>query len=85
MLLADTKQKVIDILNASNLPIDAIYYVMKEVMVDVESTYNRVLQEEENAKAQARADAERPITKEEAEALNKKLAEENEKNKEEKK
>lgn len=85
MLLADTKQKVIDILNASNLPIDAIYYVMKEVMVDVESTYNRVLQEEENAKAQARADAERPTTKEEAEALNKKLAEENGKNKEEKK
>lgn len=85
MLLADTKQKVIDILNASNLPIDAIYYVMKEVMVDVESTYNRVLQEEENAKAQARADAERPTTKEEAETLNKKLAEENEKNKEEKK
>lgn len=85
MLLADTKQKVIDILNASNLPIDAIYYVMKEVMVDVESTYNRVLQEEENAKAQARADAERPTTKEEAEALNKKLVEENEKNKEEKK
>ena len=85
MLLADTKQKVIDILNASNLPIDAIYYVMKEVMVDVESTYNRDLQEEENAKAQARADAERPTTKEEAEALNKKLAEENEKNKEEKK
>ena len=85
MLLADTKQKVIDILNASNLPIDAIYYVMKEVMVDVESTYNRVLQEEENAKAQARADTERPTTKEEAEALNKKLAEENEKNKEEKK
>lgn len=85
MLLADTKQKVIDILNASNLPIDAIYYVMKEVMVDVESTYNRVLQEEENAKAQARADAERPTTKEEAEALNKKLTEENEKNKEEKK
>ena len=85
MLLAETKQKVIDILNASNLPIDAIYYVMKEVMVDVESTYNRVLQEEENAKAQARADAERPTTKEEAEALNKKLAEENEKNKEEKK
>ena len=84
MLLADTKQKVIDILNASNLPIDAIYYVMKEVMVDVESTYNRVLQEEENAKAQARADAERPTTKEEAEALNKKLAEENEKNKDEK-
>ena len=83
MLLADTKQKVIDILNASNLPIDAIYYVMKEVMVDVESTYNRVLQEEENAKAQARADAERPTTKEEAEALNKKLAEENGKNKEE--
>lgn len=83
MLLADTKQKVIDILNASNLPIDAIYYVMKEVMVDVESTYNRVLQEEENAKAQARADAERPATKEEAEALNKKLAEENGKNKEE--
>lgn len=85
MLLADTKQKVIDILNASNLPIDAIYYVMREVMVDVESTYNRVLQEEENAKAQARVDAERPTTKEEAEALNKKLAEENEKNKEEKK
>lgn len=76
MLLADTKQKVIDILNSSNLPIDAIYYVMKEVMIDVEQTYNRVLREEENAKAQAKADAERPTTKEEAEALNKKLAEE---------
>lgn len=76
MLLADTKQKVIDVLNTSNLPIDAIYYVMKEVMIDVEQTYNRVLREEENAKAQAKADAERPTTKEEAEALNKKLAEE---------
>lgn len=73
MLLADTKTKVIETLNASGLPIDAIYYVMKEVMFEVENTYQRVLEEEQRQKAEA----ERPTTKEEAEALNKKYEKEN--------
>jgi len=55
MLLNDTKQQVIDILNSSNLPIDAIYYVMKEVLQEIEITYNKALIEEREAKLQAAA------------------------------
>ena len=80
MLLADTKQNVIDILNASNLPIDAIYYVMKEVMFEVEQTYNRILQQEKEALKNAQKDAndgkKRPTTKEDAFKLNNKYEEE---------
>lgn len=75
MLLKDLKDNVINMLNTSNLPIDAIYYVMREIMMEVELTYNKLVQEEQDEMAQARADAERPTTKEEAEKLNKKYAE----------
>lgn len=82
MLLADTKQNVIDILNASGLPIDAIYYVMREVMFEIEQTYNKVLQQEKEALEKAKKDAEnkekRPITKEEAFELNKQYEEKQE-------
>lgn len=47
LLLNKTKQAVIDLLNQSNLPIDAIYYVMKEVMEAVSVTYNETLAKEE--------------------------------------
>ena len=47
MLLADTKTKVVQILNASGLPIDAIYYVMREVMYEVENAYQKALEEEQ--------------------------------------
>ena len=82
MLLADTKQNVIDILNASGLPIDAIYYVMREVMFEIEQTYNKVLQQEKEALEKAQKDAKdkekRPTTKEEAFELNKQYEEKQE-------
>ena len=79
MLLADTKQNVIDVLNASNLPIDAIYYVMREVMFEVEQTYNQVLQKEKELSLEAKKDAEnkRPTSKEEAMKLNQKYMNKN--------
>lgn len=55
MLLNDTKQDIINILNSSNLPIDAIYYVVREVLQEVEATYNKVLAEERDARLQAAA------------------------------
>ena len=55
MLLNDTKQEIINILNSSNLPIDAIYYVVREVLQEVEVTYNKVLAEERDARLQAAA------------------------------
>lgn len=50
MILNDLKMHIIEELNKSNLSIDAIYYVMKEVLQEVESTYNRILSEEAMAK-----------------------------------
>ena len=50
MLLNDLKIQIINYLNTSNLPIDAIYYVMKEVLSEVETTYNEVLQQETKAR-----------------------------------
>lgn len=47
LLLNKTKQAVIDLLNSSELPIDAIFYVMKEVMEAVTATYNQALAQEE--------------------------------------
>ena len=61
MILNDLKNKVITMLNESNLSIDAIYYVMKEIMQEVEMTYNRMLQAEAAAKdAPVQAEEEQP-------------------------
>lgn len=50
MVLNDLKQNVIDLLNKSQLPIDAIYYVMREIMQEVDLTYNKILEEEKKQK-----------------------------------
>lgn len=52
MILNDLKNQIITYLNESNLAIDGIYYVMREVMQEVEATYNQVLQQEMQAKMQ---------------------------------
>ena len=46
MVLNDLKQNIINMLNESRISIDAIYYVVREVMQEVETAYNRVLEEE---------------------------------------
>ena len=54
MLLNDLKNQIVKTINDSNLSIDAIYYVMKDIMNEVISQYNIVLQQE--AAVQAHAD-----------------------------
>lgn len=65
MILNDFKNNIIEIINESNLTIDAVYYVMKDIMGDITTTYNLTLQKEaaaaqsneptesENSKAEA--------------------------------
>lgn len=48
MLLTDIRTKVIEILNNSQLPIDAIYYIMKDIMREIELVYNEALIKENN-------------------------------------
>lgn len=50
MVLNDLKQKIVKTLNESQISIDAIYYVMREVMQEVDIAYQRALQEEEQSK-----------------------------------
>lgn len=52
MVLNDLKQNIINMLNESRISIDAIYYVVREVMQEVEVAYNRVLEEEKMQAAQ---------------------------------
>ena len=52
MVLNDLKQNIINMLNESHISIDAIYYVVREVMQEVEAAYNRVLEEEKAQAAQ---------------------------------
>ena len=52
MVLNDLKQNIINMLNESRISIDAIYYVVREVMQEVEAAYNRVLEEEKMQAAQ---------------------------------
>lgn len=46
MVLDDLKSKIITTLNESKLSIDAVYYVMKDVMMEVNALYNQALQQE---------------------------------------
>lgn len=68
MILNDFKNNIIKIINESSLTIDAVYYVMKDIMGDITATYNLTLQKEaaaaqsneptesENSKAEAVAE-----------------------------
>ena len=40
MLLRDLEQKIVKVINESGLPIDAIYFIMKSLMVEIEQKYN---------------------------------------------
>ena len=49
------KNKLLQVVNESGLPLDAIYYVCKDFFRDVDDTYQQFLlkqQEEENKKQQ---------------------------------
>lgn len=46
MILNDFKNKIINIINTSELSAEAIYYVMKDIMYDITNQYNALLQQE---------------------------------------
>lgn len=55
MILNDFKDKIYKDINESNLSIDAIYYVMKDIMNDIVNAYNRQI-EYENAEAASKVE-----------------------------
>ena len=47
MILRDMRKKVEDIINQSGLPIDAIYFVLKDILNEVTEIYNNEIAKEE--------------------------------------
>ena len=47
MFLRDMRKKVEDIINQSGLPIDAIYFVLKDILNEVTEIYNNEIAKEE--------------------------------------
>ena len=56
MQLNDLKNNIAQIINDSNLPVDAVYYVMKDIMNELTVVYNRQIEIENAAAAQSEAD-----------------------------
>ena len=56
MQLNDLKNNIAQIINDSNLPVDAVYYVMKDIMNELTVVYNRQIEIENAAAAQSKAD-----------------------------
>lgn len=48
MKLHELKEKIVNDINESNLPIDATYYVLKEIINTVTSLYNEELLQQNN-------------------------------------
>ena len=66
MVLEDLKEQIIKTVNESRLSIDSVYYVMKDVMMEVSSLYERALrQEKEKANAEESAEANEETKEEE--------------------
>ena len=52
MILRDLEQKIVKVINESGLPIDAIYFIMKSLMVEIEQKYNEYCRTEDAEVAQ---------------------------------
>lgn len=52
MILNDLRKNISDLINESQLPIDAVYYVMKDVMSEIITIYNQQIEMENAAAAQ---------------------------------
>lgn len=52
MLLRDLEQKIVKVINESGLPIDAIYFIMKSLMTEIEQKYNEYCRIEDAEAAQ---------------------------------
>ena len=52
MIFRDLEQKIVKIINESGLPIDAIYFIMKSLMAEIEQRYNEYCRIEDAEVAQ---------------------------------
>ena len=52
MLLKDLEEKIIQNINESNLPIDAVYFVMKSIMAESEQRYFEFCRQEDIERAE---------------------------------
>ncbi len=52
MILRDLEQKIVKVINESGLPIDAIYFIMKSLMAEIEQRYNEYCRIEDAEVAQ---------------------------------
>lgn len=50
--IEEYKNQIIDLTNNSGLPIGAIYYIMKDLYKDLETLYNKQVQQEYQARKQ---------------------------------
>ena len=50
MILRDFRKQIEDIINQSGLPIDAIYFVLKDILNEVSEIYNNEVAKEEMQK-----------------------------------
>ena len=53
MILTDFRKNITDSINQSNLSIDVIYFVMKDIMNEIVGLYNQQLRQEEIKSAAA--------------------------------
>lgn len=44
--MEELKQKLLQVVNTSNLPLEAIYYIVKDLFRDVDDAYQRALRQE---------------------------------------
>ena len=52
MILRDLEQKIVKVINESGLPIDAIYFIMKSLMTEIEQKYDEYCRIEDAEAAQ---------------------------------
>lgn len=56
MILRNVEKQIVDVINNSGMPIDAIYYLLKSIMADVTIQYEKQIEMEENQAAAAQKD-----------------------------
>ena len=65
--MEELKRKLLQVVNESNLPLEAIYYLVKDLYRDVDDTYQRYLKQVEEAEQTQLKEAESAAAAEEAE------------------
>lgn len=54
--MEELKRKLLEVINTSGLPLEAAFYVVKDVYRDMAEFYNNALKEQERVKAQQQAE-----------------------------